>query len=228
MSNDFPTFIVNGSLYAAGGDHVNCTLSVCPVEASVYGYRASLPFSSLLIALYAICLVVQVVLGWHYKTWGYLSAMALGCLVEILGYVGRIIMWNNPWNNGGFIMQIGMSHASESTATRADIRSAYNHRTCLLQCSHIRHACSDVCFHCSNLEYCTNEGTAQTTFHLQLHAFDQICSIGSSFHATSFPSSYKLLVVACHLAPTVVRRPVSTLLLLALHSRSQLWWLFPS
>ena len=106
-NDDFPIFHVNGSIYAAGGDNVNCTLSVCPVEASVYGYRASLPFSSLLIALYALVMIAQFAMGYIYKSWGFMAAMVLGCLVEILGYVGRIMMWNNPWTQSGFIMQIG-------------------------------------------------------------------------------------------------------------------------
>lgn len=32
--------------------------------------------------------------------------MVLGCIDEILGYVGRILYWQNPWAKGGFIMQI--------------------------------------------------------------------------------------------------------------------------
>ena len=106
-NDDFPIFYANGNAYAAGGNNANCTLSVCPVEASVYGYRASLPFSSLLIALYALCMIAQVAMGYIYKSWGFMAAMVLGCFVEILGYVGRILMWNNPWNDSGFIMQIG-------------------------------------------------------------------------------------------------------------------------
>ncbi|KAK5168334.1 uncharacterized protein LTR77_006903 [Saxophila tyrrhenica] len=96
----------NGLTYAANGDFANCTISVCPVELSVYGYRASLPFSATLIALYTLCAVAQTYLGWRYKTWSFMAAMLLGCFVELLGYVGRIMMWQNPWNDGGFIMQI--------------------------------------------------------------------------------------------------------------------------
>jgi hypothetical protein len=33
----------------------------------------------------------------------------LGCLSEICGYAGRIIMWRNPWDFSGFMLQIGMS-----------------------------------------------------------------------------------------------------------------------
>ncbi|KAK3048989.1 hypothetical protein LTR09_009643 [Extremus antarcticus] len=96
----------NGLNYIAGGNLANCTLPACPVQLSVYGYRASLPFSATLIALYALCAVAQTYLGVRYKTWSFMAAMLLGCLTEILGYVGRIIMWNNPWDSNGFIMQI--------------------------------------------------------------------------------------------------------------------------
>lgn len=95
-----------GLNYITGGDLSNCTLPECPVELSVYGYRASLPFSATLIALYALCAVVQTYMGWRYKTWSFMAAMLLGCITEILGYVGRIMMWQNPWGNNGFVMQI--------------------------------------------------------------------------------------------------------------------------
>jgi hypothetical protein len=97
----------NGLVYVAGGDDANCTVSVCPIELSVYGYRPSIAASSILIALYAICMGIQAILGFRYKKWGFMAAMLLGCVDEIIGYVGRILYWQNPWGGSGFIMQIG-------------------------------------------------------------------------------------------------------------------------
>jgi hypothetical protein len=97
----------DGTPYTYTGHTANCTVSACPVELSVYGYRPSLPLSSVLIALYAIAAIVQIILGLRYKSWTFMCAMVLGCLDEILGYVGRIILYQNPWNHTGFIMQIG-------------------------------------------------------------------------------------------------------------------------
>lgn len=108
MSSDGPIYVFNGTTYIGGGSDANCTISVCPVELSIYGYRASLPLSVALIALYGVCCIVQIGLGWRYKTWGFMTAMLLGCIDEILGYVGRIMMYKNPWNHDAFIMQIGM------------------------------------------------------------------------------------------------------------------------
>ncbi|KIX92731.1 uncharacterized protein Z520_11583 [Fonsecaea multimorphosa CBS 102226] len=102
-----PVFITpNGTLYIAGGHSANCTISVCPIELSVYGYRPSLGASGVFIALYALCMVAQAILGWRYKTWGFMSLMLLGCVDEIIGYVGRILYWQNPWAQSGFIIQI--------------------------------------------------------------------------------------------------------------------------
>lgn len=36
-----------------------------------------------------------------------MTAMLLGCVTEIIGYIGRILYYDNPWNDTGFIMQIG-------------------------------------------------------------------------------------------------------------------------
>lgn len=96
-----------GTAYTYTGHNANCTVSACPVELSVYGYRPNLALSGALIALYAIATVVQIGLGLRCKSWTFMSAMVLGCLDEILGYVGRIILYQNPWNHTGFIMQIG-------------------------------------------------------------------------------------------------------------------------
>ena len=132
-----------GIVYFAGGDDANCTLPECPIELSTYGYRASLPLSAVLIALYALCMVAQTWLGWKYKTWSFLAAMLLGCFTEILGYAGRIMMWENPWNNTGFIMQIGTRpllypHLSLTS------HSPYHHRSSLLLCSNLCDDLSDV------------------------------------------------------------------------------------
>jgi len=97
----------NGTYYLAGGNDANCTVSVCHIDLSIYGYRPSIGASGTFIALYAVCMIVQIVLRWRYRTWGFMAAMVLGCVDEILGYAGRILLWQNPWGHSGFIMQIG-------------------------------------------------------------------------------------------------------------------------
>jgi hypothetical protein len=92
--------------YYTGDQEPQCEIGKCPIEYSVYGYRPSLAFTGTIIALYALVMVVQTFLGIRYRKWGFMVAMQLGCLCEILGYVGRILYYQNPWAQGGFIMQI--------------------------------------------------------------------------------------------------------------------------
>lgn len=86
----------------------DCTLiSVeCPVEATVYGYYPGLGANAFFAAWFGLFLLVQLILGIKYKTWAFMSAVALGCLTEMIGYIGRIIMHSNPWSSVGFEMQI--------------------------------------------------------------------------------------------------------------------------
>ena len=102
----------SGLQYIAGGKDANCTLSACPVEQSVYGYRPSIGASAALIALYAVAMVIHLALGFRNKTWFFMSAMVLGCIDEAIGYAGRILLWQNPWGHSGFILQIGIFHLS--------------------------------------------------------------------------------------------------------------------
>lgn len=104
----------NGTWYALNGLEANCTLDACPIETSIYGYRPSVPFSSTLIALFGLCMIVQIYLGFRWRNWGFMAAMILGCIDEIIGYTGRILYYNDPWGQVGFIMQVGKASPTSS------------------------------------------------------------------------------------------------------------------
>jgi len=78
----------------------------CPVEASIYGYYPSLPATCFFLAFFVICGLLNLAIGWRYRTWTYMIAMCLGCLAQVLGYTGRILLHYNPFNNVGFEIQI--------------------------------------------------------------------------------------------------------------------------
>ncbi|ETI22850.1 hypothetical protein G647_06927 [Cladophialophora carrionii CBS 160.54] len=78
----------------------------CPVTLTTYGYYPNLSVNSFFIALFGICLFLQLALGTWRRTWTYLAVLAIGCFGEAVGYVGRIIMHNNPWSGAGFKTQI--------------------------------------------------------------------------------------------------------------------------
>ena len=145
MAATAPKFIApNGVVYISGGKLANCTLSACPVEQSVYGYRPSLRASGAFIALYGVYMINQVVLGLRFRMFGYMAAMVLGCIDEILGYAGRIMLWNNPWDHSGFIMQIGLVRCVIDGSFFLTKFSLYYHWPGLLRCCDLCNALSDV------------------------------------------------------------------------------------
>ncbi|CAN9391610.1 unnamed protein product [Alternaria alternata] len=78
----------------------------CPVEGTIYGYYPSLGWNTAYLSFFGLALVIQIILGIRYKTWSYCIAMSLGCTGEIIGYIGRVMMWDNPFSEAGFQMQI--------------------------------------------------------------------------------------------------------------------------
>ncbi|KAF4464172.1 rta1 domain [Fusarium albosuccineum] len=51
-------------------------------------------------------LCVQIVLAFLKRVYSYSIVIAASCLIEALGYAGRILMHNNPWNRSGMRLQI--------------------------------------------------------------------------------------------------------------------------
>lgn len=88
------------------GPDANCTLDICPVEWSALSYQPSLAASGVFISLFGITMVIHIVQGIGWKTWGFMTCMVLGCLDEIIGYAGRIILQRNPFSFSGFLMDM--------------------------------------------------------------------------------------------------------------------------
>ncbi|KAK1579449.1 RTA1 like protein [Colletotrichum navitas] len=88
------------------GPKANCTLDLCPLEYSLYRYRPNLAVNVLFLALFALAAVVHIGLGIRWRARGFMAFMIAGCLCEIVGYIGRIIMYYNPFQFVGFMLQI--------------------------------------------------------------------------------------------------------------------------
>ena len=97
--------------YIVYGSDANCTLAVCPVEWSILTYQPSIPANAVFIALFAVALVIHLAEGirWRHTLAGFAIPMVIGCIDEILGYVGRLIMHGNPFSFNGFLLQISES-----------------------------------------------------------------------------------------------------------------------
>ena len=86
----------------------NCTQisAACPVEATTYGYVPNLTANAVLLVVFGLCGILQLSLGIYYRAWSFTTALAIGCFMELVGYVGRLQMHANVWGPSGFQVQI--------------------------------------------------------------------------------------------------------------------------
>ena len=78
----------------------------CRLEDTVYGYYPNVGANVFFTVVFGICAIANVYLGIRYKTWTYMIALSVGCFAEALGYVGRILLKDNPFDETGFDIQI--------------------------------------------------------------------------------------------------------------------------
>ncbi|KAH7188323.1 RTA1 like protein-domain-containing protein [Fusarium flagelliforme] len=90
----------------AFGPDSPCNLDTCPIDYSLYGYRPSLAANIVFVVLFSLIGFVHVYLGFRWKSWGFMTGMLLGCISEVIGYVGRIMMYYNPFSFNAFMIQI--------------------------------------------------------------------------------------------------------------------------
>ncbi|PMD45076.1 RTA1-domain-containing protein [Hyaloscypha variabilis F] len=83
-----------------------CTVKTCDLSLASFLYIPSLPGNAIYTAIFALYIAAQLFLGIKYKTWGYMTAMVLGLALEVFGYVARIMLHNDPFNNNDFLMYL--------------------------------------------------------------------------------------------------------------------------
>jgi hypothetical protein len=66
----------------------------------------SLPLTIFFIASYAILALTNLVLGLKHKTYFFGYVLTIGSISEIIGYVGRFLLYYNPYRSMGFQIQI--------------------------------------------------------------------------------------------------------------------------
>ncbi|OAA50460.1 RTA1 like protein family [Metarhizium rileyi] len=88
------------------GPNATCSLDTCPDEWSIYGFRPSLAANAIFLGLFVLVGLVHGYLGYRWRSWGFMVGMILGCLSEVIGYAGRIMLYNNPFSFVGFMVQI--------------------------------------------------------------------------------------------------------------------------
>ncbi|OLN96354.1 Sphingoid long-chain base transporter RSB1-like protein 1 [Colletotrichum chlorophyti] len=79
----------------------------CVDVPSYYMYKISLAANALFVAFFGASLFAFVA-TYILRRRGFLFtiAMSLGVVVEIIGYMGRVMSWHNPWKLGYFLLQV--------------------------------------------------------------------------------------------------------------------------
>ncbi|TVY61940.1 Sphingoid long-chain base transporter RSB1 [Fusarium oxysporum f. sp. cubense] len=90
------------------GSDANCTLELCPLESSILRYQPNVPANAIFIGVFGLSMALHIFQGIKMKTWGFMASMMAGCILEIIGYVGRLIIHDNPFDFIGFLLQIIM------------------------------------------------------------------------------------------------------------------------
>jgi hypothetical protein len=89
--------VVEASLLVARASNPNsCTYDTCPLSLSFWGYRPSLGANLTFLILFGISTLVYIGQGFLNKAWlGFTIAMVCGCVLEVIGYVGRVLAYND-------------------------------------------------------------------------------------------------------------------------------------
>jgi hypothetical protein len=83
-----------------------CTLQTCPIELAYLLYDPNLARDVLFLAIFALLLPLQLLLGYLTRTTGITLAMFISLSLQIIGYVGRVQVHFNPFLEENFLMYL--------------------------------------------------------------------------------------------------------------------------
>lgn len=95
-------------LYPRLDPNQGCTKATCDPIWSIYGYRSSMPLTILSLTIFDLSALAFVIQGLKSntgrKTWFFTTAMIIGSSSEVLGYISKILLYNDPFSDLGFKM----------------------------------------------------------------------------------------------------------------------------
>lgn len=98
------------SMSESGQSYFDCdqVSDLYPIEATLYGYYPMLWVSALFAAIFAIDLIVSLGLGIYSRlwSWSFRAWLTCGLIWELVGYIGRLMMRNDPWSSSIMQMQL--------------------------------------------------------------------------------------------------------------------------
>lgn len=95
----------NFSPYNSSSPCFGLTVEECN-NTTPWAYRPTIALNALLLAIFSTSLAAHLIQGICWKTWGFVIAMALGSVFEVIGYIGRIMAHNDLEGQNPFLIQI--------------------------------------------------------------------------------------------------------------------------
>ena len=83
----------NGTLV----DKHDCNNDICSIEYGEITYLPSLGGNIAYLAIFSILLAIHLIIGIRRRTWTFLIGIACGLVLEIVGYLGRILLHENDF-----------------------------------------------------------------------------------------------------------------------------------
>jgi hypothetical protein len=83
-----------------------CTLQTCDLSMASFDYIPSLGGNAIFAAIFGVLIIGQLYFGVRHKIWGYMCAMILGLVLEVIGYAGRVMLNSSPFSNNDFLIYL--------------------------------------------------------------------------------------------------------------------------
>lgn len=80
--------------------------STCPVEGGFYAYDPNTGGNAVLLAAFAILVPAVLFLGIRFRTPLFSATLATGLLLDVAGFLGRVLLKNSPESQGLFLLSL--------------------------------------------------------------------------------------------------------------------------
>lgn len=92
------------STTAAKAKPMRCKVGTCSLDMAIITYQPIFAGNTIYGVCFIVLLFMQLFFGIRKKTWTYMSAVCLGLFGEIVGYGGRLMLNNNPFDMNNFLV----------------------------------------------------------------------------------------------------------------------------
>ncbi|WPG99733.1 Hypothetical protein R9X50_00255200 [Acrodontium crateriforme] len=84
----------------------DCTLETCCLAQSSFLYIPSFGGNLFFTIFFAAAIIPQLIIGIWYRTWGFAVGMFCGLLLEVIGYVARVMLHGSPFDANPFLIYL--------------------------------------------------------------------------------------------------------------------------